>query len=380
MEFYLKTKEEYDTIVENNDAFYRADRVVEGQEVAIYDYRLASISDFVDNEAFEMRGLCFVKNSEGKWERNILMNKFFNYSQTIGWMPEDLDNKKIIRVQDKLDGSIISFVKFSNGKVRAKSKTSFESDQAKMAQEFFDNNKNLQKYIEYCLNRNLVPIFELIGYENTIVLNYDVPYKLVLLQIRREDGTYLEKDEMISLAQIFDIEVAEDYKLFTLKDLLEKKETDEGYEGFVVTFEDSQMAKIKLDWYLSLHGLIGPDAFRENLLVKTILDGNIDDVISALAPGGKKDKIIEMQEKVTHKFNHLVLEFKSLRGSYYNEFSENRKEFAIKNSKHPLFGYVMKSIGGSFRDVESIAEEQIKLYILNKTNSLGKAKEWVNDL
>jgi len=75
MKFYLKTKEEYDTIVENNEAFYRIDRIVEGQEVAIYDYRLTSLSDFVDNEAFEIRGLCFIKNSKGEWKRNILMIK-----------------------------------------------------------------------------------------------------------------------------------------------------------------------------------------------------------------------------------------------------------------------------------------------------------------
>lgn len=81
MEFHLLTKEECDLIVENSEAFYRADREVEGCNVAIYDYRLASLSDFTDNKAFELRGLCFVEQEDGSWQRNLLMNKFFNVNQ-----------------------------------------------------------------------------------------------------------------------------------------------------------------------------------------------------------------------------------------------------------------------------------------------------------
>jgi hypothetical protein len=82
MKFYLKTKKECDAIVERNDAFIKTDRVIEGYNVVIYDYRLASLSDFVKDEAFELRGLTFVENPEtGEWERNLLMNKFFNILQ-----------------------------------------------------------------------------------------------------------------------------------------------------------------------------------------------------------------------------------------------------------------------------------------------------------
>ena len=82
MEYHLLTKEECDLIVEKSEAFYRADREVEGCNVAIYDYRLASLSDFVDNKAFELRGLCFVEQENGSWQRNLLMQKFFNIGQT----------------------------------------------------------------------------------------------------------------------------------------------------------------------------------------------------------------------------------------------------------------------------------------------------------
>ena len=169
--------------------------------------------------------------------------------------------------------------------------------------------------------------------------------------------------------------------MMDLDDLLARKEIDQSnIEGWIITFEDGMMAKVKTERYMSLHGLIGPDAFRENLLVKTILDNNIDDVIVALVPGEKRDKIEKLTINVQHKFNHLVKEFKSLRGLYFNVFQEDRKKFAIKYNKEPLFGMVMKTLNTSFTEVEKTAEDSVKLFILNQCKTLGKAKEWVESL
>jgi uncharacterized protein YeaO (DUF488 family) len=106
----------------------------------------------------------------------------------------------------------------------------------------------------------------------------------------------------------------------------------------------------------------------------------MDDVIAQLVPGEKKDKMVEMDKKVVHKFNHLVTEFKELRRKYFNEFNENRKEFALEYRNHELFGAVMKTLNNSFRDVNQIAEDQVRDYVNRKTNSLGKAKEWIEEI
>jgi len=331
---------------------------------------------------YELRGLTFVEQPDGTWERNLLMNKFFNVNQTVGWMEEDIKDKKIVRVQDKLDGSVISFVKFPNGTVRAKSKMSFNSEQAVMAQKLYDENENLRNMLEYSFSIDHTLIFELVSPENQIVLEYQ-DTKLVLLQARdNTTGSYL-LDTLDWFSNTYEIECSLKYKgnYSNLDRLLELKTTEEGIEGWIVTFEDGQMAKIKTDWYLQLHGLIGPDAFRENLLVKTILDGNIDDVISNLVPGVKKDKIVELSEKVEHQFNHLVVEYKRLRGEYFNKYEENRKEFAMKYSRsHELFGAVMKGLNTSFRDVEKTAESAVKAYMLKRCKSLGDAREYVGSL
>jgi len=168
--------------------------------------------------------------------------------------------------------------------------------------------------------------------------------------------------------------------------LLKNKETSQDpIEGWVITFEDGQMAKIKTDKYMQLHGLIGPDAFRENLLVKTILDGNIDDVISALVPGAKRDRIVSLEEIVTKHFNHQVVEFKELRRKYFQDFDENRKEFALTfspkgSTPHIMFGSVMKTLNTSFRDVEATAEKAVKDYIESQCNGLGKAQDYLKGL
>ena len=78
----LPTRDDCLAITEKTDAFFRAERVIENQRVELYDYRLASLSDFQDNNAYELRGICFILDEEtGIWERNILLNKFFNVNQ-----------------------------------------------------------------------------------------------------------------------------------------------------------------------------------------------------------------------------------------------------------------------------------------------------------
>jgi hypothetical protein len=67
------------------------------------------------------------------------MNKFFNLNQTECSSYELVKEEKIKGIAYKEDGSIISFIKLPNNKILAKSKTSFESEQAIEAQKIYDN-------------------------------------------------------------------------------------------------------------------------------------------------------------------------------------------------------------------------------------------------
>ena len=383
MNYYLPTRDECQALTEKSEAFYCSTKTIEGQVVEMYDYRLAGYTDFFPEDGSnwtELRGLTFVQQADGTWERNILLQKFFNINQTTDWMYDDVKDKKIVRIQNKEDGSIISFIKFANGNVRAKSKMSFESPQAVMAQELYDNDEILQDFILTMIESNKTPIFELTSPYNQIVLEYHET-SLVLLQVRDSIGDYYS--ELPTYNRRWNIRINEHsaYTSSNTLDLLirEKKSNQDAIEGWVVTFEDGQMAKIKTDKYLQLHGLIGPDAFRENLLVKTILDGNIDDVISALVPGVKKDRIISLDEKVTKHFNHLVNEFHLLRAEYFGDYyKEDRKRFAIDKKHLNMFSGVMKTLPHVYS--ENMSEEQVTIYILQKCNGLNDAKKYLEGL
>lgn len=383
MKFYLPTRNECKQIVQNSEAFYLTETEIHGYKVEIYNYRLASISDFKNNNAFELRGLTFVYNTEtNEWERNIVLNKFFNVNEVEGWNYNDLKDKKVQRIQNKEDGSLITFVKFPDGSIRSKSKMSFDSEQAQMAQEIYNTNQNVRVLINTEIERGHVPIFELTSPFNQVVLEYSKT-NLVLLQIRdSETGDYFNKDYMISICKSFMVDLAQDYppvgfaEMTPLDSLLKLKETDKDIEGWVVTFEDGQMAKIKTDWYLKRHGVISE--LRENQIIEIILNDEIDDVLSMLIPESEKYKQIRnIQEIVDHKFNHMVQEYKDLRNLYFNKFGEDRKSFAQKYKTYNMFPGLMKTLNTSFKEVEETAQKTVKDYILKNTNKLNVAKEFI---
>lgn len=381
----LLTRGACQAIIANTEAFYCTTTTVEGYKVELYDYRLASISDFRDHSAFELRGLTFVENDNGEWERHLLLNKFFNLGETDGWLLDQVGHKRITRVQDKLDGSIISFVRFPNGVIRAKSKMSFNSTQAETSQKLYETHSHIKDFVIKMLDNNLVPVFEYVSMNNQIVVAYGED-ELRLIQIRNNTtGEYIDSDLMIELAQEFGITCTADLPeshrdIDVLLDIKENSKSND-IEGFVVTFEDGQMAKVKTNHYIRQHGLIGPDAFRENLLIEAIVQESIDDVIALLVDGPKKDAILSMTSLIRHQFNHLVVEYKRLRGEYFNKYNEDRKAFALKYSnKHELFGSVMKKLNTSFRDVEETARTEVKNHILNRTKTLSGAKEYLQNI
>lgn len=150
-------------------------------------------------------------------------------------------------------------------------------------------------------------------------------------------------------------------------------------EGFIVTLDDGQMFKLKHETYLMRHHLTTDNVTRENLLLELVLTDQLDDVL-CVVQGEKKKYLEEMSAKIQHNFNHLVTEYKSLRGLYFNKFQEDRKEFALKYKNHELFNAVMKTLNTSFRDIEDTAKKAVKDYLLKKYNTLTSAKEFLNSL
>jgi len=173
--------------------FYESKLFVDNFSVSIFNYRLAMYSDFIDNDAFEMRGLTFVFNSDGSlFKRYLLLHKFFNLNQVEETQYSLIKDLKIKSIHNKEDGSIASFIRLPNGDVIGKSKMSFESGQALGMNRLYKSNSDLKRFVDWSLDNDLVAIFEYVAPTNRIVLKYS-DEELILLRLRdNKTGEYLD--------------------------------------------------------------------------------------------------------------------------------------------------------------------------------------------
>jgi RNA ligase len=361
--FYIPSYEECVKICESTQKtlFYESQFFIDGFKISIFNYRLATYQDFVIHNAFELRGITFVFNKDGSlYRRFILMEKFFNLNENDSTQFDKLNSKSIKSVYEKIDGSIISFIELPNGKILAKSKTSFESPQSKLAQKIFNENDSIKTIVKSYLKNDITPIFELISPQNQIVLRYKMD-ELVLLKLRNnKTGEYLPIDSV-------------NHKLpmkfyLTLDELVNLSHTKENTEGWIVEFSDSQKIKIKTKWYLTLHKAMTETSYREDSLIEMIIDEKIDDLLCMLDSGSDARKFVdETITKTRLKISKLSNDVDLLLSKYRGD----RKTFSIEYHKHDLFGIVMKVISGGDK-FSSMME-----YIKKKTYRLESARDWL---
>jgi T4 RnlA family RNA ligase len=350
-----------DICEKSSGVFYESRFNVDGFNISVFNYRLATYQDFLFLNGFELRGLTFVFDEKGEvFGSYPLLEKFFNINENESTLLEVVSGKKIKSVLSKEDGSIISFIKLPNGKIIAKSKNSFTSDQAIMAQKLYEDDKNIKQVVNECLNNNLNPIFELVSPRNRVVVNY-TETDLILLSLRGKDGQYYDIDS-------YELNKTKKYD-YDLDHLLECKNTLEGIEGWVVEFEDNQKIKIKTNWYLSLHRIMTDYTNREDYLIDFILEEKIDDILSLLEYGSESRLFVEkVLDATNRKINDYLVEINNIIKNYDGD----KKSFALKYSYHPLFGIMIKTLNGY--DLMELVKE----FVRKKTYRLFEAREWLD--
>jgi len=70
----------------------------------------------------------------------------------------------------------------------------------------------------------------------------------------------------------------------------------------------------------------------------------------------------------TSKKEKLILEWKQIRGNFFNRFNEDKNKFKKAYEAHPLYPSVIKHFDKSFMEVNQIAELEIDI-LLAETNS-----------
>ena len=382
---YLPTYEDCVEMCYKEDApFYESKFTIDGYNISIFNYRLAQYKDFVtpienrpDVKAYEMRGLTFVFNEDGSlFRRFLLLEKFFNLNQVPESMYSIVKNYKIKFINNKEDGSIASFIKLPNGRVLGKSKMGFDNEQSNGINRIYRTRTDVKTFVDWCLNNDITSIFEYVSPANRIVLRY-LDEDLILLRMR--DNTtgkhldiknYLDKIGTIRIAPFED----DNKDLDSLIEVI-AKEVDK--EGVIVQAEDKYgkdfFFKLKTPWYMSLHGLLTDDIYREHIIIGYILEEKIDDVLGQIPV--EQHEARERIEKIIKIVKEQIdIKVKDIEKSYqkFLDMESNRKDYAILyNKKDTNFGYVMALDKG--RDIYDLAKE----YIREKTKRLLISREWL---
>lgn len=343
-------------ITEQSECFTHRIREVDGFKISIFDYLLATYPDFKKNDAFELRGLCFVHNPDESKTRYLMLHKFFNLNQCADYQYEDVKNKKVVQVMDKLDGSVIRFIKLPNGKVIPKSKTFFDNNQTNMAKNVYDSTPNLKAFIDESIELGLAGIFELTSNLNRIVLYYPET-NLTLLQLRDEQtGEYLDIYNH-PLVKKHGIKIVEKENYDSIDTLIELKSTIVKKEGWIVRLEDNQFLKIKGDEYCRIHGIVTDALTKEDIILEMILNETIDDALAELPENDNRKPMIEdLTSKINHYIIHNVNEIIALANTYDGD----RKAFALKNFNNKLFPYA-SGLLNKIKE-ENIQEEALKRF------------------
>jgi len=157
-------------------------------------------------------------------------------------------------VWEKLDGSL-GIVCNYRGNLVVATRGSFESDQAKFADEwlrknFFDG----VKYLPWVPCEGLTYLFEIIYPENRIVVDYGETRELRLLAVMEADGTeslatFYAENRFPRVKNFGPAQVSIVHDSICVQD-------DPGKEGYVLRWANGFRAKVKFEEYRRLHRLI----------------------------------------------------------------------------------------------------------------------------
>lgn len=375
---FIPSYEEAVQICQKNPVFYETKHKVNGYDVSVFNYRLATFDDFRKYNAFEMRGLTFVFNTDGTlYKRFLGLEKFFNVNEAEITLDYVISKYEVLDVSDKLDGTLITFIELPNGDIVAKTKNNFECDQTKRAAELTD--EVVLKFVKDQFSKGRCVFFEYTSPLNRIVLKYPVS-SLSLTKLR--DGVTGEYILGESVPEGLKMAKNETSDFTTLDDMVKAYETIEGKEGSVIIFEkpdgDTLLVKVKTADYFAKHHLMTEFIYQENVLVEMILNETIDDVLSQIDDQETRDRINGLIKNVQQKFGWEVEKAQKYIDIYLNDPSVSAKEFYQKYSGMPGFGDALVVVNHMRKGDYSVSiDDVVRNRLLKKTYRLMDARGWL---
>lgn len=324
------------TLVNKLEAFYFVDMSLDNTFYKVFNYRLASYTEFNENkDALECRGIMFEVSEEGYNATPIrLASISFPKFHNVGELPltMDLDLSTVVEIANKMDGSIITTF-IHNNTLQVKSKCSLISDQAVNSSNYLNLEKNKQFHAELIKAEQLdcTVIMEFCAMNNRIVLTYPEPHLKVLGVRSRIDGSFIHFDE-IDCEHFPEIlnRWTQIIKVDDPKAYLETVSEQTGVEGVVFRMPSGQLVKLKTSWYVNLHknkdNVNSPKKLFEAVVYETS-----DDLKSLFFDDSVViDIIVNMEQHVSKIFNHIA---DSTERFYERNKNLDRKEYAILGQK-----------------------------------------------
>lgn len=381
MDYKNLTYENCKEVVSKGKIFAERIETIEGFKISLFDY-IVSVYDLFKSpfpgsliDGYELRGLTFIHLPDGSHMRYLMMKKFFNFNENEELSLIDFSDKKIISVTEKLDGSLIRFIRLPNGKVLAKTIGGFTNSQSKMANKVYEEDLSFQGFINESLDKGLACFFELTSPQNRIVLPYSKT-ELTLIQIRKEDtGEYVSLFN--GLPQKYGVSQVKEIPA-TVEELTSRQLSDTNVEGWIVLFEDAAnhqfILKFKTAWYFNSHKALD-EATRENHVIGWICSDKIDDMMTQITSEEVLDKVLHIQKTVNNYLLDGLVKLKK----YMALFDGDKKAFYLKyfqeGKEYVPLAMKLKDSGKDDKELMKVLKEDLA----KKTATLNKAIQFIKD-
>lgn len=353
------------------DAVRFQDQYVNGERFTICSYMISDKEIWNREYGLEARGITFGSGGQIVCRP---FEKFFNLNEVESTQEHLIEQEYGLpgtRVQEKRDGSMLTPVLVDGMGVVFKTKKSFTSDVALVAQEHAEKDKDFMRACQWCLEAGYTPIFEFTSPDSQIVIDYGNSTEFVLLAIRdMVSGTYFypngEKSTVRNyLWALFDCKKIKEFELTPDWDWLRaQQETATDIEGWVVVLPSGKRFKLKTKWYLDRHRLID---LRYRDVAKMVINETLDDIKSS-AFDRDLDLVIlnSIEDQVISEYTSIVEQIESAESDVLYRLSldgiqpSDTREFwssaaAISRLVYPaIFGTVMSKLRGKDVDYKDI--------------------------
>lgn len=363
-----------------DDAFYFKDHsVLETYAYRVFNYRLASYTEFCKPSALECRGIMFEMDLLGQNPYRLVSmmpEKFFNLNENPFTMNLEFNKDTVDQIMLKEDGSIISTYLMGHN-MALKSKTSISSLHAGEAMKWIrqPENKELHDALAVVTRDGYSVHMEFVSpaWDLKVVVDYPKA-NLIIHSIRSNiDGSYVT-DPIAQFGPWIGGPIAakwvQSFVVDDVADFIAQVPSMIGIEGVIIKMKTGQKIKYKTDWYNARHhAKFGIKSLRH--LFEYLIDEQLDDIKSMLAEDKyMMDVIANLEALVIPKYNAMYREVEEF---YKANKDLDRKSYAIKGQQEfaKYFGLAMTTYLGKEPDFKGFAKKNPELFGIDPKQAIG---------